>query len=52
MAGDSSGHRWRATNGRTLFVQDPGITFAIWGPWEPRQSWIRFFPDRGHSYSW
>jgi secreted PhoX family phosphatase len=27
-------------DGRTLFVnvQDPGITFAIWGPWEQRRS--------------
>jgi hypothetical protein len=30
-------------NGQTLFVniQDPGITFAIWGPWRSRQRRIR-----------
>ena len=29
-----------APDGRTLFVnmQDPGITFAIWGPWETRRA--------------
>jgi uncharacterized protein len=29
-----------APDGRTLFVnmQDPGITFAIWGPWEARRA--------------
>ncbi len=29
-----------APDGRTLFVnvQDPGITFAIWGPWERRRA--------------
>ena len=28
-----------APDGRTLFVnlQDPGVTFAIWGPWDRRQ---------------
>ena len=27
-------------DGQTLFVncQDPGITYAIWGPWEKRQA--------------